>query len=82
MLLYTWYVFLVYSMLLYMFLLYMCVVVTLTRVMKSVVTGQAPATLEWRNTPGKKHTNNANKKVVLKTSWGSQDAQNKPISLC
>ena len=28
---------------------------TLTRVIKSVVTGQAPVTLELRNTPGKKH---------------------------
>ena len=34
-----------------------CVVVlTLTRIMKSVVTGQAPVTLELRNTPGKTHT--------------------------
>ena len=31
------------------------VVVTLTRIIKSVVTGQAPATLERRNTPEKKH---------------------------
>ena len=31
------------------------VVLTLTRIIKSVVTGQAPVTLEWRNTPGKKH---------------------------
>ena len=31
------------------------VVLTLTRTIKSVVTGQAPATLELRNTPGKKH---------------------------
>ena len=30
------------------------VVFTLTRIIKSVVTGQAPVTLEWRNTPGKK----------------------------
>ena len=29
------------------------VVVTLTRIIKSVVTGQAPVTLELRNTPGK-----------------------------
>ena len=27
------------------------VVLTLTRIIKSVVTGQAPVTLEWRNTP-------------------------------
>ena len=33
------------------------VVVDLTspRIMKSVVAGQVPVTLEWRNTPGKKH---------------------------
>ena len=32
------------------------VVLTLTRIFKSVVTGQAPVTLELRNTPGKTHT--------------------------
>ena len=31
------------------------VVLTLTRFIKSAVTDQAPATLEVRNTPGKKH---------------------------
>ena len=31
------------------------VFLTLTRIMKSVVTGQAPVTLELRNTPGKNH---------------------------
>ena len=31
------------------------VVLTLTRIIKSVVIGQAPVTLELRNTPGKKH---------------------------
>ena len=31
------------------------VVLTLTRIIKSMVTGQAPVTLEWSNTPGKKH---------------------------
>ena len=31
------------------------VVLTLTRIIKSVVTGQAPVTLELRNTPGKEH---------------------------
>ena len=30
-------------------------VLTFTRTIKSVVTGQAPATLELRNTPGRKH---------------------------
>ena len=35
----------------------MCVVVlTLTRIIKSVITGQAPVTLELRNTPRKTHT--------------------------
>ena len=29
------------------------VVLTLTRIVKSVVTGQAPVTLELKNTPGK-----------------------------
>ena len=29
------------------------VVLTLTRIMKTVITGQAPVTLEWENTPGK-----------------------------
>ena len=33
------------------------VVPTLTRIIKSVVTGQAPGTLELRNTPEKKNTN-------------------------
>ena len=42
----------------YVSLLFVVVVVflTLTRIIKSVVTGQAPVTLELRNTPGKKHT--------------------------
>ena len=31
------------------------VVLTLTRIIKSVVTRQAPVTLELRNTPGEKH---------------------------
>ena len=34
---------------------FVVVVLTLTRRIKSVVTGQAPVTLELRNTPGKKH---------------------------
>ena len=37
------------------------VVLTLTRITKSVVTGQAPVTLELRNTPGK----NTNKPKVV-----------------
>ena len=36
--------------------LFVVVVLTLTRIIKSVVTGQAPVTLELRNTPGKTHT--------------------------
>ena len=39
------------------------VVLTLTRIMKSVVTGQAPVTLELSNTPGK-NTHNTQPKVV------------------
>ena len=34
------------------------VVVTLTRIIKFVVTGQAPVTQELRKTPGKKHKAN------------------------
>ena len=37
------------------------VVLTLTRIVKSVVTGEAPVTLELRNTPGK----NTNKPKVV-----------------
>ena len=33
------------------------VVLTLTRIIKSAVTGQAPVTLELRNTPGEKINN-------------------------
>ena len=41
------------------FVVVVVVVVTITRIMKSVVIGQAPVTLEWRNTPGeKKHKQN------------------------
>ena len=35
---------------------FVVVVLTLTRIIKSVVTGQAPVTLELRNTPGKTDT--------------------------
>ena len=31
------------------------VVLTLSCIIKSVVTGQAPVSLEWRSIPGKKH---------------------------
>ena len=34
------------------------VVLTLARIIKSVVTGQAPVTLEWRNTPREKTQTN------------------------
>ena len=34
------------------------VALTLTRIIKAMVTGQASVTLEWRNTPGKKHKQN------------------------
>ena len=51
------------SNVLYHMMVFMCsypvvvvVVLTLTRKIKSVVTGQAPVTLELRNTPGKTHT--------------------------
>ena len=37
------------------------VVLILTRIIKSVVTGQPPVTLEWRNVPGQ---NNTKQKVV------------------
>ena len=40
------------------------VVLTLTRIIKSVVTGQAPVTLELGNTPGK----NTNKPKVVHAS--------------
>ena len=36
-------------------LMMILVVLTLTRIIKSVVSGQAPVTLELRNTPEKKH---------------------------
>ena len=31
------------------------VVLTLSRIIKSVITGQAPVILEWENIPGQKH---------------------------
>ena len=37
----------------YVVVVVVVVVLTLTRIIKSVVTGQAPVTLELRNTPGK-----------------------------
>ena len=39
----------------YVVVVVVVVVFTLTRIIKSVVTGQAPVTLELRNTLGKKH---------------------------
>ena len=47
----TTYVYSVYTV-----IIVVVVVLTLTRIIKSVVTGQAPVTLELRNTPGKTHT--------------------------
>ena len=38
-------------------------VFTLTRIIESMVTGQAPVTLEWKNTPGK-NQNTSEPKVV------------------
>ena len=47
------------------------VVLTSTHIIKSVVTGQAPVTLEWKNTPGE----NTNKpKVVLVHAYITADA--------
>ena len=40
----------------YWYVVVVVVVLTLTRIIKSVVTGQAPVTLELRNTSGKTHT--------------------------
>ena len=45
----------------YITAVFIVVVLTLTRIIESVVTGQAPVTLELRNTPGK----NANKPKVV-----------------
>ena len=36
-------------------LLLVVVILTLTRIIKSLVAGHAPVSLELRNTPGKKH---------------------------
>ena len=46
------------------------VVYTLTRIIKSVVTGQSPVTLELRNTPGK----NTNKPKVVHAWYITADA--------
>ena len=48
------------------------VVFALARIIKSVVTGQAPVTLELRNTPGKKHKQTKGGAVVatvLEKKW-------------
>ena len=42
-------------------------VLTLTRIKKSVVTGQAPVTLEWRNTRGEEKKHNQTKAVVYQS---------------
>ena len=44
------------------------VVLTLTRIIKSVVTRQAPVTLELRNTPGKTHTTQGGTRVYIRGS--------------
>ena len=44
-------------MLLLIVVVVVCFDLTTTRIIKSVVTGQAPVTLELRNTPGNRHTN-------------------------
>ena len=51
------------------FLVAVVVVVVLTsiRIIKSVVTGQPPVTLVWRNIPGKKHKQD--QKWYTHTSW-------------
>ena len=41
------------------------VVFTFTRIIKSVVTGQASVTLEWRNTPEKRKHNHNQKWYTL-----------------
>ena len=41
------------------------VVFTSTRIIKSVVTRQAPATLEWKNTQGAKTQKNGTKRGII-----------------
>ena len=41
------------------------VFLTLTRIIKSVVTGQAPVTLELRNTPGKTRTTQGGTRIYM-----------------
>ena len=47
------------------FVVVVVVVLTLTRIIKSVVTGQAPVTLELRNTPGKTHTTQGGARIYI-----------------
>ena len=49
-------------------LLFVVVVLTLTRVIKSVVAGQAPVTLELRNAPGKTQTTQGGTRIVYITA--------------
>ena len=51
------------------------VVLTVTRITKSVVTGPAPATLGWKNTPGEK-TQTQTKTKVLAHACITTDATN------
>ena len=53
-------------------------VLTLTGIIKSVVTGQAPVTLELRNTPGKKHIQTKGGTLVYH-SWRSSCLRQKHI---
>ena len=48
-------------------------VLTLARIIKSVVTGQAPVTLELRNTPGKKLGNRRRGQLALSLPRGPKD---------
>ena len=45
------------------FVVVVVVVLTLTRIIKSVVTRQAPVTLELRNTPGTTHTTQGSTRI-------------------
>ena len=49
----------------FMVVVVVVVVLTLTRIVKSVVTGQAPVTLELRNTPGKNTNNGIGRRLPL-----------------
>ena len=49
------------------------VVLKLTRIIKSMVTGQVPVTLEWKNTQGEKKAQNKNKRAyIIPGTWLTQ----------